>query len=102
MEEQQTKFKKFEKFHDKYYKHLLLIPLIILLFSFIYLGIFSSNTGAFLYKDISLTGWHLVTIYVEVYSEKIVSILFHALEFSSNLNKDTSFFPNLLSKTHCF
>ena len=40
MDEQKTK-----NWHDKNYKKLLLIPLALLVFSFIYLGIFYSNTG---------------------------------------------------------
>ena len=51
------------KFHDKYYKLLLLIPLVLLVFSFVYLGVFYSNNGDFMKKDISLTGGTSVTIY---------------------------------------
>ena len=58
--------KKFEKFYNKNYKLLLLIPLSIVIFSFIYLAVFYSNTGDFVYKDFSLTGGTLITI-----SEKI-------------------------------
>jgi len=54
---------KLARFHDKHYKLLLLIPAIILLFSFIYLGVFYSKTGDFIYRDISLTGGTTVTIY---------------------------------------
>jgi len=52
----------FEKFHDKYYKHLLLIPLALVIFSFIYLGIFYFSTGDFFVKDISLAGGTSATI----------------------------------------
>jgi preprotein translocase subunit SecF len=62
MEEQTQTQGKIGKFHDKYYKHLLLIPAILLVFSFIYMGFFYSNTGDFIYKDISLTGGTTVTI----------------------------------------
>jgi len=58
--------KKFEKFYNKNYKLLLLIPLTIVIFSFIYLAVFYSNTGDFVYKDFSLTGGTSITI-----SEKI-------------------------------
>src|SRR3972149_2672324 len=54
---------KLARFHDKHYKLLLLIPAIILLFSFIYLGVFYSKTGDFIYRAISLTGGTTVTIY---------------------------------------
>jgi preprotein translocase subunit SecF len=52
----------FGKFHDKYYKHLLLIPALLFVFSFIYLGIFYSQTGEFFIKDISLSGGTSATI----------------------------------------
>ena len=57
------KFKKnFAKFHDKNYKLLLIIPLSILVFGFVYMGIFYSQNHDFIYKDISLTGGTSVTI----------------------------------------
>jgi hypothetical protein len=52
MEQEQESQK---NWHDKYYKLLLLIPIAILLFSFIYIGIFYSKNGDFMNKDISLT-----------------------------------------------
>ena len=55
-----------EKFHDKHYKHLLLIPAIILLLSFGYIYIFYSANGDFISKDISLTGGTSVTVYNSV------------------------------------
>ena len=54
--------KRFEKFYDKYYKLLLLIPLLILIFSFVYLAVFYSNNNDFVYKDFSLSGGTLITI----------------------------------------
>ena len=60
-ETQETKFN-FEKFYNKNYKLLLLIPVAILLFSFIYIAVFYSNTGDFVYKDFSLTGGTSITI----------------------------------------
>ena len=57
------KFKKnFAKFHDKNYKLLLIIPLAILVFGFVYMGIFYSQNHDLIYKDISLTGGTSVTI----------------------------------------
>ncbi len=53
---------KFTKFHDKYYKQLLLIPLILLIFSSLYMGYFYSQNHDFINKDISLTGGTSVTI----------------------------------------
>jgi preprotein translocase subunit SecF len=65
--------KKFEfrEFHDKYYKKLLIIPLIILIFSLIYIGVFYSKNNDFIYKDISLTGGTSVTIYEKINPLKI-------------------------------
>ncbi len=58
--------RKFESFHDKNYKLLLIIPAALLLFSFIYMGIFYSQNQDFIYKDISLTGGTSVTIYSKI------------------------------------
>jgi len=52
----------FTKFHDRNYKLLLLIPLILVISSFIYMGFFYSQHHDFMYKDISLTGGTSVTI----------------------------------------
>jgi preprotein translocase subunit SecF len=54
--------KKFTEFHDKNYKLLLLIPLILIIASFIYMGFFYSQHHDFINKDISLTGGTSVTI----------------------------------------
>ena len=51
-----------KNWHDKHYKVLLLIPLILIIFSFIYLGNFKAQHGDFMLKDISLTGGTSVTI----------------------------------------
>lgn len=59
MEENQSK----KTWHDKHYKTLLIIPLVIILFSFVYLGIFHSQNNDFIYKDISLTGGTSLTLY---------------------------------------
>ncbi len=53
---------KLEEFHDKHYKTLLLIPGIILLLSLVYIGIFYSQNGDIINKDISLTGGTTVTL----------------------------------------
>ncbi len=54
------------KFHDKNYKKLLLIPLILIVFSLIYLGVFYSNNQDVIYKDITLTGGTSITIYDQI------------------------------------
>ena len=67
--------RKFEKFYDKNYKLLLLIPLVILIFSFIYMGIFYSNTGEFFNRDFSLTGGTSVTVLGEINAEDLEQFL---------------------------
>ena len=57
------KFKEnFAKFHDKHYKTLLLIPLLILIFGAGYIGVFYSQHHDFIYRDVSLTGGTSVTV----------------------------------------
>ena len=53
---------KFEKFHDKHYKTLLVIPLILIVFSIGYMFYFHSIHNDFIKKDISLTGGTTVTV----------------------------------------
>lgn len=85
MEQEQQKQKiklsqKFEKFHDKNYKLLLLIPLTILIFSFIYLGVFYSQNQDFIHKDISLTGGTSVTINEKINVVELKEALSNKLE----------------------
>jgi len=57
------KFKdSFARFHDKYYKALLIIPALLLVFGFVYMGVFYSQNHDFIYRDVSLTGGTSVTI----------------------------------------
>jgi preprotein translocase subunit SecF len=59
----ESKIKFFKNFnYDKHYKTLFFIPFVILLISLIYLGIFYSQTGDILYKDVSLSGGTSITI----------------------------------------
>jgi preprotein translocase subunit SecF len=60
MEEQAYEHKKI--WHDKYYKKLLLIPLALLIFSFVYIGVFYSQHHDIMLKDISLTGGTSITL----------------------------------------
>ena len=69
--ENQEQEKKFEKFYDKNYKILLIIPLTLLIFSFIYMGFFYSNTGEFIHRDFSLTGGTSITIIGKVNAEDL-------------------------------
>ena len=59
------------KLYDKYYKLLLVIPAVIILFSFLYLGNFYSKNNDFIYKDISLTGGTTVTLFGDIDPQKL-------------------------------
>ncbi len=72
-----------KNWHDKHYKTLLLIPAILIIFSIIYLFVFSANHGDFIYKDISLTGGTSITIYEKVDQADLISNLEGQLD---NLN----------------
>lgn len=61
MEENHLETQK-KSWHDKYYKLLLIIPLSLVVFSFIYLGLFYSQHNDIMLKDISLTGGTSVTL----------------------------------------
>lgn len=82
--EEEHKKSKFGEFHDKNYKLLLLIPICLLIFSFIYMVNFYSVNNDFIHKDISLTGGTSVTIYdeegKEIDSVKLVEDLSDKLE----------------------
>lgn len=82
MEQEQTHTEKksFERFHDKHYKTLLLIPIALLVLSFIYMGVFYSNHQDFIYKDVSLTGGTSVTVYTKVDINKLEQDLLEKLE----------------------
>lgn len=67
MEEQN----KFWKFHDRYYKTLLLIPIAILILSFFYMASFYSTNNDFIRKDVSLTGGTSVTLFGSFDPEKL-------------------------------
>ena len=56
----------FEKFHDKYYKLLLIIPLILILISLFYISYTYLKIGDFIYKDVSLSGGTTITIQGDV------------------------------------
>ena len=47
---------------DKYYKLMALIPLILVILSLVYLGIFYSKHNDFIYKDVSLSGGTTITL----------------------------------------
>jgi len=72
---QQTK-----NWHDKYYKILLIIPAILIIFSFIYMINFYNQNGDFIKKDISLTGGTSVTLYEKLDAETLKQELQNKLE----------------------
>ena len=63
MEPEQSANIQTKNWHDKYYKILLIIPAILIIFSFIYMINFYNQNGDFIKKDISLTGGTSVTLY---------------------------------------
>ena len=80
-EEKRNKIKnKLSRFHDKNYKLLLLIPLSLLIFSFVYMGFFYAENQDFIYKDISLTGGTSITIHEKIDSESLIQALSNELE----------------------
>ena len=82
MEEESSHVKK-RNWHDKSYKLLLLIPIIMVLFSLVYVTINYNQTGDLFKKDISLTGGTSVTIYDQVSASQVEANLSKKLE---NLN----------------
>lgn len=61
--------RKFSFNYDKHYKVLLLIPVILLILSLVYLGIFYSKNGDIIYKDVSLSGGTSITLNGEINHE---------------------------------
>jgi len=72
--------KKIARFHDKYYKLLLLIPVLIIIFSFFYLASFYNANQDFMYRDVSLTGGTSATIYGDFNIEELEISLSGTLE----------------------
>ncbi|MBU0957618.1 MAG: hypothetical protein KKF56_02305 [Nanoarchaeota archaeon] len=64
-----------KNWHDKYYKLMLLIPLVLLLFSFYSIYSFYNETGDFFKKDVSLTGGTSITVNSEVDHSDLQSFL---------------------------
>ncbi len=60
-----------KNWHDKTYKLLLLIPIILILFSLVYIIMGYQQTGDFFKKDISLTGGTSITIYKNIPASQI-------------------------------
>ena len=75
-----TAKERISRFHDKYYKHLLIIPLLIFILSIIYMSTFYINNGDFIHKDISLTGGTTITIFSEINADELRTALSSKLE----------------------
>lgn len=54
-------FKNFN--YDKWYKFLLVIPVLLVILSLVYLGVTYSKTGDFILKDVSLSGGTSITLF---------------------------------------
>ena len=72
--EEKKKFS-FGKWHDKYYKLLLIIPLLLLILSFLYIGKVYSETGDIIYKDVSLKGGTTITLNGDIEQENLEKVL---------------------------
>ena len=64
-----------KNWYDKYYKLILLIPIILLVLSLAYLGYFYNKTGDIMLKDSSLTGGTTITLMGNVDSAALESSL---------------------------
>jgi preprotein translocase subunit SecF len=71
---------KLAKFHDKNYKLLLLIPLVLILASLIYLVSFNAANGDFIHKDITLTGGTAITVYDQINIQDLEASISSSLE----------------------
>lgn len=63
-----TMKEQFASWYNAYYKHLLVLPAIVLVLSFISLGTMYAETGTFFAQDISLTGGTALTLFDTVLS----------------------------------
>jgi preprotein translocase subunit SecF len=71
---------KLENWYNQNYKKLLIIPLLMIIFSFGYLIYFYQLNGDFIYRDISLTGGTSATLIGDFDEEKLVLDLSDKLE----------------------
>jgi preprotein translocase subunit SecF len=74
MDNSQTQESK-KSWYDKYYKILLIIPVLILVFSLVYIVYFYHETGDFILKDSSLSGGTTITIKANIDMAKLESSL---------------------------
>jgi len=57
--------------YDKWYKILFIVPLTLTIFAIVYLGMFFSNTGDFMYKDTTLAGGTTITLHGDISQDQI-------------------------------
>ena len=60
-----------EKFYNKNYKKLLIIPVLLFLLSFAYLGYFYSQNQEFVKKDVTLTGGTTIKVETDITPDKM-------------------------------
>ena len=63
--------RKFNFNYDKHYKKLLIIPIVLLVISLVYIGIFYSKNNDIFHKDVSLSGGTSITIQGDISQESI-------------------------------
>jgi len=80
---QTTETKKSEKWFDKNYKFLMLVPIMVTLLCVVYLGFFYSQNHGFILKDVSLSGGTTVTINGDIDVQKLESAL--SQEYQGNI-----------------
>jgi len=69
-----------KSWYDRNYKLLLILPLVLIIFSLIYMFVFYSQTGEIFHKGISLTGGTVITISGDLDSETLEQDLSGKLE----------------------
>jgi preprotein translocase subunit SecF len=61
----------FEKFYDKNYKKILIIPSVLLTISLLFILVFYIQTGDIIAKDVTLTGGTSISIFTKISSESL-------------------------------
>ena len=66
---------KIHKWYNHSYKWLLVLPIILLLFSGVYLFNFYQKNGDIIYKDVSITGGTTITVFGQATSQDVEQAL---------------------------
>ncbi|MDO8509376.1 MAG: protein translocase subunit SecF [Nanoarchaeota archaeon] len=64
-----------KNWYDKYYKLMMIVPLLLFIICMIYLFNFNSKNGDIMYKDVSLTGGTIITLHGSINSEELEASL---------------------------